>query len=45
MFFYLEETKLRLELASQSYQWKEEPHTIDLLSIKIDKYEKIFPAC
>ena len=43
MFFSLDETKLGLELASQSYQWilQAQSHTIDLLSIQIDKYEKI----
>ena len=32
---------LLLDLASQSYQWilQEKSHTIDLLSIQIDKYE------
>ena len=40
--FYLEETLLGLELASQNYQWilQEASHTIDLLSIKIDKYQR-----
>ena len=40
---YLEETYLGLELVSQSYQWilQEESHTIDLLSIQIDKYKTI----
>ena len=41
MLFYLEETYLGLELESQSYQriLQAETHTIDLLSIQIDKYE------
>ena len=41
MLFYLEETFLDLELARQSYQWilQAVSHTIDLLSIQIEKYE------
>ena len=41
MFLLLEETKLGLELASQSDQWiiQEESHTIGLLSSQKDKYE------
>ena len=40
---YLEETLLGLELASQSYQWilLEESHTIGLLSVQIDNYERM----
>ena len=40
--FYIEETQLGRELASSNYQLilQEESHTIDLLSIQIDKYEK-----
>ena len=36
---YYKEKQLGLELASQSSQWilQEESHTIDLLSIQIDK--------
>ena len=44
VFFYLEETWLGLELASQSYQWilHEESHTIYILFIQIGKYETLF---
>ena len=42
----IEETQLGLELASTSYQsiLQEESHTIDLLSIQIDKYETQYPV-
>ena len=42
MLFYLEETKLVLELSSQSYQWilQKSP----LQSFQIDKYEVFTPA-
>ena len=39
LFFYLKETLLGLELASQSYQLQGESNTISLLSIQIDKYK------
>ena len=41
--YFIEETKLGLELARASYQsiLQEESHTIDLLSIQIDKYNQM----